>query len=62
MVRVCGDPHSLGFYRRIALSVPEHRIFEALSQVRTASLERRIAASKAALFTSLIMSESRATK
>ncbi len=54
MVRVCGDPHSLGFYRRIAQSVPEHRVFEALSEVRLADSEGRVRTSKGALFVDLI--------
>ncbi|HEX5478493.1 MAG TPA: hypothetical protein VFY79_02110, partial [Dehalococcoidia bacterium] len=46
-----GDPHSLAFYRRIAATVPEHRVFEALSETRIASRKSRIRRSRGAYFT-----------
>ena len=35
MVEELGDPHSLGFYRRVAEELPGQRIFEMLSIVRS---------------------------
>jgi hypothetical protein len=54
MVRVCGDPHSLGFYRKVAQFVPEMRIFETLSKVRLSAREGRVRVSRGALFTSTL--------
>jgi DNA-binding MarR family transcriptional regulator len=54
MVEQLGDPHSLGFYRKVAANVPEQRIFEALSEVRTSSRDNRIALSKGALFATMV--------
>ena len=54
MVRFCGDLHSLGFYRKVARRVPEQRIFEVLSEVRTAVREGRVKKSPGALFVSII--------
>lgn len=54
MVEVLGDEHSRGFYRKVAESVPEHRVFEALSLARLTKREGQIEKSKAALFTSTI--------
>ncbi len=54
ILKVCGDKHSLGFYRGIAQRVPEHRVFKALSEVRLAARENRIRISRGALFASLI--------
>lgn len=51
---VLRDEHSLGFYRKVAQTVPEHRVFEALSEVRLADREGRVRTSKGALFVSLI--------
>lgn len=48
------DDHSLGFYRKIADMVPETLIFQALSEVKDASLTGRVKKSKAALFTTVI--------
>jgi DNA-binding MarR family transcriptional regulator len=48
------DKSSLGFYRKVAQIVPQHRVFEALSEVRLASREGRIRASRGAYFTSLV--------
>lgn len=54
ILAVLHDEHSLGFYRKVARAVPEHRVFEALSEVRLAGHEGRIRTSKGALFVSLI--------
>lgn len=50
MVNELGDPHSLGFYRKVAETVPEHRIFEALGEVRIAAREQRVRTSPGAVF------------
>ena len=57
-----GDEHSLGFYRKVAFEVNEHKIFEALSEVRLASKEKKIRTSKGALFTALVRQKRRETK
>ena len=54
ILKVCGDEHSLGFYKTMASSAPEHRIFEALSEVRRAHGERRIWKNAGALFVHLM--------
>jgi len=54
MLDVLHDEHSLGFYRKVAQTVPEHRVFEALSEVRLAAREDRVKVSKGAMFVSLI--------
>lgn len=54
ILKVCGDPHSLGFYRKIATRVTDHRIFQALSQTRQATSGVRVR-SKGALFTSIVL-------
>lgn len=54
MVDVLHDEHSLGFYRKVAQTVPEHRVFEALSEVRLAAREGRVRTSKGALFVGLM--------
>ncbi len=54
MLDVLHDEHSLGFYRKVAQTVPEHRVFEALSEVRLADREGRVRTSKGALFVGLI--------
>lgn len=54
MIQVLHDEHSLGFYRKVAQTVPEHRVFEALSEVRLADREGRVRTSRGALFVSLI--------
>jgi len=48
------DDHSLGFYRKIVDIMPEHLIFQALSEVKDAFLSGRVRKSKAALFTTVI--------
>ena len=55
ILKVCGDAHSLGFYRKAAEVLPSHRIFEVLSHVRLAVTEGRIRRSKAAYFTRLAL-------
>lgn len=54
MVSQLGDPHSLGFYRKVAATVPEQRIFEALGEVKLAGIEGRVEKSKGALFTNIL--------
>lgn len=48
------DPQSRAFYRRMAATVPEQLLFEALSETRIASRESRIRRSRGAYFTSLL--------
>jgi hypothetical protein len=55
MLKVLKDEHSLGFYRKVAETVPEHRVFEALSEVKAAAREATIEATKGALFSNLIL-------
>jgi DNA-binding transcriptional ArsR family regulator len=50
MLNVLHDEHSLGFYRKVAASVPQHQIFEALSIVRQISRDGSIRKSKGAAF------------
>lgn len=54
MVRVCGDPRSLPFYRKVAATVPEPRVFEALSEVRSAEREHRVRTTPGALFSAIL--------
>jgi len=53
MVEQLGDPHSLGFYRKVAAMLPEYQVFEALSELR-AHLVRGTIRNRGALFTSLV--------
>ena len=53
------DDHSLGFYRKVADMVPESLIFQALSEVKDASLTGRVKKSKAALFTNIIQAKAK---
>jgi hypothetical protein len=53
ILKVCGDEHSLGFYRKVATISPPQKIFEHLSEIRTAKRERRIGQSAGALFVAL---------
>lgn len=53
MVDQLGDPHSLNFYRKVAGEVPEHRVFQALSEVRLATREALVR-KPPAMFVSLI--------
>ena len=51
MLKVLKDEHSLGFYRKVAELVPEHRIFQALSETKQATREDRIRTSQGRFFT-----------
>jgi DNA-binding transcriptional ArsR family regulator len=62
MLEVLHDEHSLGFYRKVAQTVPEQRVFEALSEVRLADREGRVRTSKGALFVALIRKYVEATR
>ena len=62
MLKVLHDEHSLGFYRKVAQTVPEQRVFEALSEVRLADREGRVRTSKGALFVALIRKYVEATR
>ena len=53
ILKVTKDPHSLGFYRKVADGLPEQRIFAALSQVREAS-RTRPPRNRGALFSVLV--------
>jgi|CXWL01.1.fsa_nt_gi DNA-binding MarR family transcriptional regulator len=53
ILKVTRDPHSLGFYQKVAMTISEHRVFEALSEVRLASREGRIRTSRGAYFASV---------
>ena len=57
MAEQLNDDHSLGFYRKIADTVPENLIFQTLSEVKDAFLTGRVKKSKAALFTTMIQSK-----
>lgn len=54
MLNVLRDEQSLGFYRKVAQTIPEHRIFEALSLIRAASREGAIRTSRGALFAGIL--------
>ena len=54
MLSVLGDRHSLGYYRRLAVTVPKDIIFEALSLVRRAVHEGKIRKSRGALFVAIV--------
>jgi hypothetical protein len=53
ILKVCGDVHSLGFYRKVAATVPEHHIFAGLSELRQAIRETRIRTNRGAFFSAL---------
>ena len=55
MVKVLKDDHSFGFYRKVATSVPEHKVFKALSEVKLANREGRIRNNSGAMFASLVV-------
>jgi len=57
IARQLDDDHSLGFYRKVVDIMPEHLIFQALSEVKDAFLSGRVRKSKAALFNSVIQSK-----
>lgn len=54
MLTVLQDEKSLGYYRRIAETVEQHRIFEALSVVKQMSREGKIRKTRGALFVSFV--------
>ena len=54
MVDVLGDEHSLGFYRKVATTVPEQRVSGALSQTRLASREGMIRDGAGKFFAGLV--------
>ncbi len=51
---VTRDPHSTGFYRRVAHAVPEHLVFRALSETKDQAARGRIRKSRGAFFTDTI--------
>jgi len=57
MLKVLKDDLSLGFYRKVAQTVPEHRVFEALSEVKSTIQEGRIRRSPGSLFTHIVAGE-----
>jgi DNA-binding MarR family transcriptional regulator len=59
MIKVLGDEESLGCYRKIAQSCPEHLIFQALSLVKDTARAGKIRVSKGALFVDLVKRLSR---
>jgi len=54
MVSVLGDPHSLGYYRRVAERCPPQVIHEALGRVKEAVQEGRVRRSMGAMFGALV--------
>jgi helix-turn-helix protein len=56
ILKVCGDEHSLGFYRLAAENTPQHVVFEALSEVRRAGREGTLKRTRGALFTHIVQS------
>lgn len=54
ILKVTGDPHSLGYYRKVAASVPPQRVFEGLSVVREASRRGGVSKTRGALFVSIM--------
>lgn len=54
MVRVLGDPHSLGCYKQIADTYPPRTIFKALGTVKEAVQDGRVRRSRGALFVALM--------
>lgn len=57
ILKVTKDPHSLGFYRKVAQETPEPRLFEALSEVKRLGREGRIVKSKGAAFAAILHGE-----
>ncbi len=53
MVEQLGDAHSLNFYRKVAATITERRVFEVLSEVRNTKREGRVS-NAPALFTTLV--------
>lgn len=58
MLSFLKDEHSLGYYRKVADSIPEHKIFEALSVTRQMVREGRVLKNRGAYFTMLMKDES----
>jgi hypothetical protein len=54
MLAVLRDERSLGYYRKVAETIPSHRVFAALSTVRQMSREGRIKENRGALFVALL--------
>jgi DNA-binding MarR family transcriptional regulator len=59
MLKVLKDEHSLGFYRKLAETAPEHRVFEALSEVKLAVRDGRIRKTRGAFFGALLARSTR---
>jgi hypothetical protein len=55
MLSALGDPHSTGFYRQIARTVPEDIIFEVLSETKYNANMGRVRKNRGAFFTSELM-------
>jgi hypothetical protein len=56
------DEQSLGFYRRVVELIPEHTIYQALSEVKDTYLSGRVRKNRAALFNSVIQSKAKELK
>lgn len=54
MLRVLGDEHSRGFYRKVAQRLPDHKVLEALAEVRIARREGRIHTTSGAMFAAIV--------
>lgn len=54
MVDVLGDPHSLGYYRRVAERYPPQVVYEALGRVKEMAREGRVRRSRGATFVDII--------
>ncbi len=54
ILSVCRDDHSRRFYESVARTLPTHRIWSALSEVKDAAATGRLKKSKGAYFTSLV--------
>ena len=54
MVNALGDPHSLGYYRRVAERYPPQMIFEALGRVKKVARYGRVRNAKGALFIAIV--------
>jgi len=55
ILKVCGDQHSRGFYKRLVHEVPASLIRAALSETKYRAATRQIKKSKGAYFTDEIM-------
>jgi DNA-binding MarR family transcriptional regulator len=54
LLKVLGDKHSLGYYRKVAAAYPEAMLFECLGQVREAIRNGKVQ-NRGALFVSLLI-------